>query len=158
MVPCRLSFCFFLLLPFTSSPTSISPSLLFLLFFIPSLLPTHLHNILPSLLLPTPLLKTFTMFAFMDMLLDKTLWPAYLVACFVFYLTVRPYSKSYLDVPTVKFNRFLPNFFNRLLFFIDAPAMVQYGYTHVSYLVQKNALASQFTDKICSSRASPSRS
>ncbi|KAH8434542.1 cytochrome P450 [Aspergillus melleus] len=70
------------------------------------------------------------MLAAMDWAFDRSLWPAYFVACFVFYLTVRPYSKSYLDVPTVKFNKFLPNFFNRLLFFIDAPAMVQYGYTH----------------------------
>lgn len=37
-----------------------------------------------------------------------------------------------LDIPTVSYSRFLPNFLNRLVFFITGPSLIHYGYNKVS--------------------------
>ncbi|THC96877.1 hypothetical protein EYZ11_003647 [Aspergillus tanneri] len=59
--------------------------------------------------------------------LQPAIWPLYLTIVLVLYTTLR-YTVTRCKAPTIKFNHYLPNFFNRLLYFIDAPGMIQYGY------------------------------
>lgn len=41
-------------------------------------------------------------------------------------------QKSTLSIPTVRFGVFLPNSFNRLIFFIAGPKLIHHGYNKVS--------------------------
>lgn len=41
-------------------------------------------------------------------------------------------SSKHLAIPTVRYSILLPNFLNRLIFFIAGPSLIHYGYNKVS--------------------------
>lgn len=41
-------------------------------------------------------------------------------------------SSKDLDIPVVRYSNFLPNFLNRLIFFITGPSLIHDGYNKVS--------------------------
>ena len=61
------------------------------------------------------------------------LWPFYLAFAVVFcYYLTRPSEPLY--VPTVRYSRFLPDFINRILYYVTAPALIHRGYEKVHFL------------------------
>ncbi|KAI9933238.1 hypothetical protein MW887_007711 [Aspergillus wentii] len=51
-----------------------------------------------------------------------------LVGPLLFLYCLLPSGEIALDVPTVKYSRFLPKFANRLLYYLVAPSLIKYGY------------------------------
>lgn len=64
-------------------------------------------------------------------------WFLYLLFACLLAFIVRDLGKtrdqnSTLSIPTVRFGVFLPNSFNRLIFFIAGPKLIHHGYNKVS--------------------------
>lgn len=43
-------------------------------------------------------------------------------------------NSKYLAIPSVRYSNFLPNFLNRLIFFITGPSLIHYGYNKASVI------------------------
>ncbi|KAF9891035.1 hypothetical protein FE257_005294 [Aspergillus nanangensis] len=61
-----------------------------------------------------------------EFLLDYRYLPV--VILLVLYLLIKFHKSNDHDIPTVRLSRFLPDFVNRQIFFLKAPAQIQYGY------------------------------
>lgn len=60
-------------------------------------------------------------------------WPLVGVLVVVLYLLQRPPASSLRHIPTVKYNAYLPNFLNRLIYYPKAASMISEGYEKVQY-------------------------
>jgi hypothetical protein len=62
--------------------------------------------------------------------------PLVVLALFLIVLgyAVEKYTDDHEEIPTVTFCRLLPDFLNRLLFFVKGPSLIYYGYNKVGSL------------------------
>lgn len=63
-------------------------------------------------------------------------WPLIGVLAVVLYLLRRPPPSSLRHIPTVKYNAYLPDFINRLMYYPKAASMISEGYEKVRSILQ----------------------
>jgi hypothetical protein len=63
-------------------------------------------------------------------------WPLIGVLVVVLYLLQRPPASSLRHIPTVKYNAYLPNFINRLIYYPKAASMISEGYQKVRSILE----------------------
>jgi cytochrome P450 monooxygenase len=70
----------------------------------------------------------------------SSLWPLLGVIVAVLYILRRARPSTLKHVPTVKYNPYLPDFINRIMYYPKAASMIKQGYEKVSYITVSKKL------------------